>query len=308
MFIKNKGEKMLKKFNLFLLIAIFTIPISAKNVRLELNNIIKGAFAKQKSLSGVINLATNNKMLSQKMAKCAVLIKNGISVELNHKILMESSKQFDSFIDGMYNGNESLKLKKETDKEVLKELDEVNEEWKRFYTNVQNLYVDKKVNKTAYRYIIDNNEKLLRLSHKLTQTIQSKTILNTNDNQVIVNTLKFADRQKMLTQKMLKEKFLVYTKENAKRNNVKLRGSIILFKNGLNGLINGDNKRGIAKVTSKPIQHKLQQMLTLYKESEELYKRQHVNFDEIKGLAILDRKLLKLSIEVVRMIENTLVY
>jgi hypothetical protein len=299
---------MLKKINLFLLIIILAVPISAKDVRLELTSLIKGAFAKQKSLSGVIDLATNNKMLSQKMAKCAVLIKNGISVESNHKILIQSAKEFDSFIDGMYNGNESLKLKKESDKQILKELDEVNEVWKEFQLQVKNLYKDGKVNKDAYKYIIDNNEKLLRISHKLTQTIQSKVILNTNDNQVIVNTLKFADRQKMLTQKMLKEKFLVYTKENAKRNNVKLRGSIILFRNGLNGLMNGDDKRGIAKVTSKPIQQKLKEMQVLYNESEELYIKHNVNFDEIKGLAVLDRKLLDLSIEVVTMIKNTLVY
>jgi hypothetical protein len=112
----------------------------------------------------------------------------------------------------------------------------------------------------------------------------------------------------MLTQKMLKEKFLVYTKENAKKNNIKLRGSIILFRNGLAGLMNGDDKRGIAKVTNIPIQQKLKEMQILYNESEELYKKHNVNFEEIKGLAILDKKLLNLSIEVVTMIKNTLVY
>nr|MCH9739807.1 type IV pili methyl-accepting chemotaxis transducer N-terminal domain-containing protein [Campylobacterota bacterium] len=122
------------------------------------------------------------------------------------------------------------------------------------------------------------------------------------------HTLKFADRQKMLTQKMLKEKFLVFTKENAERNNVRLRGSIILFKNGLEGLIDGDNKRGLAKVTSKPIQAKLKEMHVLYTESEDLYKKPSVSFDEIKSLAVIDKKLLALSIEVVSMIENTLVY
>jgi hypothetical protein len=112
----------------------------------------------------------------------------------------------------------------------------------------------------------------------------------------------------MLTQKMLKEKFLVYTHENAKRNNVKLRGSIILFRNGLYGLMNGDDKRGIAKVTNKSIRQKLKDMQLLYNESEELYKKHNVNFDEIKGLAVLDKKLLDLSIQVVTMIKNTLVY
>ncbi len=299
---------MFKKFNLLILIGVFTVAIQAKDVRQELNSIIKGAFAKQEALSGIISLAGNNKMLSQKMAKCAVLIKNGVAVESSHKDLMISSKKFNAFIEGMYNGDASLKLKKETDKEVLKELGEVNEEWKRFYTQVENLYKDGKVNLKAYQYIIDNNEKLLRISHKLTQTIQSKNILNTNDNQVIVHTLKFADRQKMLTQKMLKEKFLVFTKENVERNSVRLRGSIILFKNGLEGLIDGDEKRGLNKVTSKAIQAKLKEMHRLYTKAENLYKKKSVSLDEIKGLAVVDKKLLALSIEVVTMIENILVY
>jgi len=242
------------------------------------------------------------------MAKCAVLMKNDISLESNREILMHSAKEFDAFINGMYHGDKKLHLKKETDKQILEELDEVNEEWKKFYSNIKNLYKEGKINKDAYGYIIENNEKLLRLSHKLTQTIQSKTILNTNDNQVIINTLKFADRQKMLTQKMLKEKFLVYTNENKERNNVRLRGSVILFKNGLNGLLNGDKKRGIAKFTNKKIKKKLEEMNSLYKESEELYIRQHIKLEEIKELAVLDKKLLNLSISIVAMIKNTLVY
>ena len=300
---------MIKKSTLILFVAILSsISLNAKDVRLELSNLVSQAFAKQEALSGIIALAGNNKMLSQKMAKCAVLIKNDVAVDESYKDLMESSKIFNDFIEGMYKGNKELKLEKETDKEVLRELDEVNEEWQRFYSSVKNLYKDAKVDMDAYKYIIDNNEKLLRISHKLTQTIQSKNILNTNDNQVIVHTLKFADRQKMLTQKMLKEKFLVFTKENAERNNVRLRGSIILFKNGLEGLIDGDNKRGLAKVTSKPIQAKLKEMHVLYTESEDLYKKPSVSFDEIKSLAVIDKKLLALSIEVVSMIENTLVY
>jgi hypothetical protein len=133
-------------------------------------------------------------------------------------------------------------------------------------------------------------------------------MFNTSDNQVLVNTLKFADRQKMLTQKMLKEKFLVYTNENKKRNNVKLRGSIILFRNGLNGLIQGDKKRGIAPVSNKAILQKLQDILTLYNASEALYIKQNVDMTKMKILTRVDNRLLQLSTEVFSMIQNTLVY
>lgn len=299
---------MLKKLIIVLFIGLMTVTANSREIESQLKNLITNAFAKQKSIDSIIDLATNNKMLSQKIAKCAVLIKNDILPQKNHELLMESAKEFDGFVQGMYNGDASLNLKKESDKQVLQELDEVNDEWKRFYTNIKILYINEKVDKVAYQYIIDNNEKLLRISHKLTQTIQSKTIINNNDNRVIVNTLKFADRQKMLTQKMLKEKFLVYTNENAKRNNVRLRGSIILFKNGLQGLINGDETRGIAKVTNSDIRDKLEKIQILYNASEALYIRQHIAKDEIEVLARLDARLLELSSEVLTMIQNTLVY
>jgi hypothetical protein len=299
---------MLKKLNILILFSVLTLTADARDIRLELNNIIKGAFAKEEAKGGVVNLATTNKMLSQKMAKNAILVYNDIDREFNYNELIKSAKEFNAFIDGLYNGNESLKLTKESDKNILKELDEVNEVWKPFHSAVLKFYKDNRINKEAYDYIIDNNEKLMRLSHKLTQTIQSKNIINTHDNQVKVHTLKFADRQRMLTQKMFKEKFLVYTNQDAKRNGVRLRGSIILFKNGLEGLINGEQRRGLAKVTNKFILAKLQKMHTLYTEVEDIYKKERVDLKELKRLVIIDKKLLALSIEVVTMIENTLVY
>lgn len=301
---------MLLKKAIWMILAVMLSSswISAKDVRFELSQLVTEAFEKEEAKNQVINLAAMNKMLSQRMAKDAILVKHDIDVDYYNKDLQESAKLFNEFIVGMYDGNESLKLPKQTDKDILAELDEVNGVWKDFHKAVSNFYQEGKVDLEAYDYIIDSNEKLMRLSHKLTQTLQSKNILNTHDNQVIVHTLKFADRQRMLTQKMFKEKFLVYTKENAERNNVKLRGSIILFKNGLEGLINGENRRGLAKVTNKPIQAKLQQLHTLYLEVEDIYKKQHVDINELKHLAEIDKQLLNLSIEVVTMIENTLVY
>jgi len=299
---------MFKMLNLLILMTILTVSIEAKDVRLELTNIIKGAFAKEKAKGGVINLSATNKMLSQKMAKNAILISNGIEIKYNYAELIKSSKEFNAFMNGMYNGNKTLKLKKATDKDILKELDEVNSVWKPFHKAILAFYQNGKIDTKAYKYIINNNEKLMRLSHKLTQTLQSKNILNTDDNQVKVYTLKIADRQRMLTQKMFKEKFLLYTNQDKKRNAVRLRGSIILFKNGLNALINGEDKRGTAKVTNEAIQTKLTRMHKLYTQVEDIYKKQSINLNELKQLAIIDKELLKLSVEVVTMIENTLVY
>lgn len=299
---------MLKTKYILLSLIALTLSINAQDFRLELSNIVNQAFTTQATKGKVINLAANNKMLSQKMAKSAVYIVNNINVETHHKELLESAKTFNAFIVGLKEGNAKLHLEKATDKDVLSELDEVNSEWKVFNDQINKFYVKGKVDKSAYQYIIKNNEKLLWLSHKLTQTLKSQNILNANDNKVIGHTLKIADRQKMLTQKMFKEKFLIYTKQDAERNSIRLRGSIILFKNGLSGLIHGDNKRGLAKVTNKKIQEKLQEMLSLYQEVEKIYIQESMNDAEMQRLSNIDTKLLNTSTQIVNMIENTLVY
>lgn len=165
---------MFKILNLLIFVALLNVSVDAKDVRLEITNIIKGAFAKEEAKGGVINLAATNKMLSQKMAKNAILIYNNIDIKYNYQEMIKSAKDFNAFIDGMYNGNKSLKLKKTTNKNVLEELDEVNSAWKPFQKAVLSFYKDNKIDKQAYKYIIDNNEKLMRLSHKLTQTLQSQ--------------------------------------------------------------------------------------------------------------------------------------
>ena len=299
---------MLKTGYLLLSLIALTLSMNAQDFRLELNKIVNQAFTAQANKGRIINLAANNKMLSQKMAKSAVYIVNKIDVKVHHADLLESAIAFNGFIEGLYNGDTKLQLEKTTDKEVLSELDEVNTEWQLFNAQIKKFYVNGKVDMSAYDYIINHNETLLRLSHKLTQTLKSKNILNTNDNKVIGNTLKIADRQRMLTQKMFKEKFLIYSKQDAKRNSVRLRGSLILFKNGLNGLMNGDNKRGLAKVTNKNIQKKLQEMQSLYKEVEKIYIQKSMNEAEMKRLSIIDKKLLNTSTQIVDMVENTLVY
>jgi hypothetical protein len=237
------------------------------------------------------------------------MIVNDIDVEKYRKDLILSTQTFNDFLLAMYKGEEKRSITKTTDTEVLQELEEIKSEWTVFCKHILKFYKkENKIDVKSYKYIVHNNEKLLRLSHKLTQTLKSKNRLNINSNKVMEHTLKIADRQKMLTQKMFKEKFLIYIKEDVKRNSIRLRGSIILFQNGLKGLINGDDKRGLASVTNPKIKIKLQKMWFLYKEVKRFYIQKSINRKEMKLLALIERRLLDYSTEVVSMIEDTLEY
>jgi hypothetical protein len=283
--------------------------LSANNNQLELNTIINNLFQEESQKRNIIAMSAHNKMLSQKISKDVVMIVNGVNVEEYRKDLILSTQIFNDFLLAMYKGEEKRSITKTTDTEVLQELEEIKNEWTVFCKHILKFYKkENKIDVKSYKYIINNNEKLLRLSHKLTQTLKSKNRLNINSNKVMEHTLKIADRQKMLTQKMFKEKFLIYIKEDVKRNSVRLRGSIILFKNGLKGLIHGDDKRGLTAVTNPKIKAKLQKMWNLYKEVKRFYIQKSINRKEMKLLALIEKRLLKYSTEVVTMIEDTLEY
>ena len=294
---------------IYSLLILFTIVLNANSNQLELNQLINNLFQEASEKRSVIAMSAHNKMLSQKISKDVVMIVNGIDVESYRYDLIRSTQTFNDFLLAMYQGEQKRSIVKTTDSEVLKELEEIKKEWTVFCKHVLKFYKkENKIDRESYKYIVNNNEKLLRLSHKLTQTLKSKNRLNINDNKVLEHTLKIADRQKMLTQKMFKERFLIYINEDVKRNSVRLRGSLILFKNGLKGLIYGNEKRGLAGVTNPEIKLKLQKMWVLYQEVKRFYIQKTINKQEMYRLAVIEKELLKYATEVVTMIENTLEY
>ncbi len=299
------------KFFIFslLLCLSFLTPLNAldmSDLRNSMASIVNQAFTAQAQKDRVIAYAAKNKILSQQMAKDAVLIVSDIRSEENYAQMLDSAKKFDTFLDALFRGNETLGIKKATDPLVLKHANEVLRVWKEFYPYVLNFFQNGQINPDAYRYILDNNEKLLRLSHKLTQTLKSKRVIDTTLNKVVEHSLKIVDRQRMLTQKMFKEKLLIFNNIDKQRNKVRLKGSIILFENGLKGLLKGDNKRGLIQVTNEDIHKNLQKAWSLWQEVQAIYRNPNPSKEDILKLAEYEPRFLKVSQELVRSIEESL--
>jgi len=293
---------------IYLLLILFSLLLHANN-QSKISQMVNSIFQEASHKQDIIAMSANNKMLSQKIAKDVVMIVNDVDVEDYRYDLIHSTQTFNDFLLAMYEGKKDGSITKTTDIEILNELEEVKNEWATFCRHVLKFYKkENKIDMKSYQYIIKHNEKLLRLSHKLTQTLKSKNRLNTNSNKVMEHILKIADRQKMLTQKMFKEKFLIYIGEDVKRNNIRLRGSIILFQNGLKGLLYGDKKRGLVAVSNPKIKVKLQKMWKLYQKVKGFYIQKKINKNEMRQLAIIERLLLLYATEIVSMIENTLEY
>jgi hypothetical protein len=110
----------------------------------------------------------------------------------------------------------------------------------------------------------------------------------------------------MLSQKMFKEKLLLFYHVDEKRNRARLRGSIVLFGNGLKGLIKGENRRGLVKIANKEIQIPLRKTWRLWKRVEKIYKKPTISRKELQILEKYEPVLLNYSEKIVQDIEKSL--
>jgi hypothetical protein len=129
--------------------------------------------------------------------------------------------------------------------------------------------------------------------------------LNLYDSKIREHTINFADREKMLTQKMFKEKFLIFIKKDEKRNRVRLRGSYILFKNTLNALLNGDKKRGIVRISNKKVRAVIEEMNKEWIETRKYYKKYNITPKDMFSLIKKERVLYKKANDVVDILNKT---
>ncbi|KIM04738.1 MAG: hypothetical protein KN64_06660 [Sulfurovum sp. AS07-7] len=293
----------MKKY-FILLLFIGLSSSNAQNVGSSLDNLVNQVSIAENNNKKLINLSSNNKMLSQKMAKDAVFIANGVNANFYNAQLQNSSIVFNNFLARVYNGTSGFK--KVTDVELRADLTEVIIEWLKFKSAVRKLYINGKVDKASYEYILNNDEKLMRLSHKVMQTMMSKYRTNMQTNKSVEHALDISDRIKMLTQKMVKEKFLINKNVNLEKNTARLRGSIILFSHGLVGLKEGEMRRGLPPITDKPIQLKLLEMIKEWDSIKALYNTPTLSEAQLKQLIDYEAKMLKSSTELNVMIENTL--
>ena len=152
----------------------------------------------------IINLAGKQRMLTQRMTKEALLIKNNIDTNKNISLLQKDYKLFDKTLNGLINGDKDLKLVRVNSTEVQNQLKKVKSLWIPFSKSIQKIITHKATNK-EYAYIIKNNTNLLKNMHKavLLFVKENEKISTMKSN--LAEDINIAGRQRMLTQKIAKD-------------------------------------------------------------------------------------------------------
>lgn len=120
-------------------------------------------------------------------------------------------------------------------------------------------------------------------------------VLKPDEYSLIIN---LAGRQRMLTQKMVKEILLIYAGVDVEENRENLKATVGLFKKTINGLRNGDSSLGLPAPQSGSIVAQIDVVDVLFKEVEFIFER------VIKGESPSRDALTELASKSLLLLEN----
>jgi len=250
----------------------------------------------ENSLKKTINLAGKQRMLTQLMTKLSLQIDMNIQKKENLKKLKKASELYDSTLKD---------LKSTTNKEVLKVITSVEKAWTPFYEEINHLIGGKK-SKEAVKYIIDKNENLLKVSNDLVKAFEATNTSGNYLEKARLHIVNVAGRQRMLTQKMTKEKLL--TVKGEEKYGAKLKETMNLFDDSLKLLIKGDSKKMISKPSNEKIMAQLKVVTKLWSELKPLYEKKKNSSKELATIILKNPILLKEMNSMVQMAEKEVEY
>ncbi len=207
---------------------------------------------KRQSADGVvINLAGKQRMLTQKMTKESLALSQGTG---SKESLEKTVELFDKTLKGLKSGDNDLGLPLTQNIKIVNQLNHVQKLWKNFQINLDIVLANAVNTHAALLYINENNIKLLKASNKVVVMLEGKAFDS--------KTINLAGKQRMLTQKMVKETLGLVQGSGSVDT---LKGTSILFDKTLKGLISGDSELGLSVMADNAILAQFADVQTLWK-------------------------------------------
>ncbi|OQX74572.1 MAG: hypothetical protein B6D59_01880 [Campylobacteraceae bacterium 4484_4] len=265
-------------------VKLFEKSIKKEKQALQLSSIVSQYMEKKNLQNHIINLSGKQRMLTQKISKLSLLVALGIDQKKNRVRLVDAAKLYDKTLSGFLNGDPSLGLPATKNRKIASYIKELQKVWSPFKTSAQNVAKNGKQDLKSIGYIIKNNENLLKMSNELVQMFKHSFPKQTFLEKARANIVDIAGRQRMLTQKMTKEKLLVLLDLQADENRKRLKQTVALFDTTLQALIHGDPKRNIIKPSNQKIKKQLQKVAAIWKGLKPLYLKEVLSKSELNRI------------------------
>jgi hypothetical protein len=211
-----------------------------------------------------INLAGKQRMLTQKMSKESLLVALEIDKDANLAELKKTRDLFDKTLNGLTDGDAESGLEATKKPKIREQLDAVRKLWTDFDAAVTGV-AGEGATPERIAVIADSNVPLLEEMDKAVKFYETDAT-GSGVNPALAVAVNLAGRQRMLTQKMSKEFFLVaygYEKEAAKKS---LSGTVATFDSTLSGLIDGNASVGLSPAPTAEIKAQLEKVKSLWTE------------------------------------------
>ena len=256
----------------------------------------------------IINLAGKQRMLTQRMSKLALLDALGIQKDKTEKLLQQSYELYDKTLKGFLVGDSDLGLPAAKNETIKMAIAKVQEAWKPFKANVKRVLTTHGKDTQALSYIIANNEELLKRSNDLVQTFKKEYATNNFLEDARKEIVDIAGRQRMLTQKMTKEKLLTTLGIDPQINRKKMEATVELFDISLKRLMYGDKEHYIIKPTNPQLIAQFKKVANLWQELKPLYLKKRNTPKELDIIIQKNPDLLKEMDRAVKLTETVLEY
>ena len=300
--------KLLNKTLLLFILPVTVLVAEAPKTttQLDFSSLVNDFMEEDNILKKTINLSGKERMLTQKMTKLALQSTLNIQKDESRKALKKVADLYAKTLTGFKNGDSDLGLKATTNKKVKEQIAVVEKAWKPFYEAVNKIVEGKDKDGKALDYVVKNNEKLLKLSNNLVEAYESSNTSINYLEKARLHLVNIAGRQRMLTQKMTKEKLLLLKGENSYAP--KLAKSVKLFDSSLTALIKGDKSQNITKPTNEKIIKQLKVVSKLWEELKPLYEKKKNSPKELATIITKNETLLKEMNAMVKMAEKEAEY
>lgn len=287
-------------------VILYTDSVKRQKQRLQFASIVNSFMQQSDVLKRSVNLSGKQRMLTQRMTKFALLVSLNIDKKANREKLIKFAKLYDKTLHAFKNGDKDLGCTATKNEPILKQIAVIEKAWEPFYTHVQAIVSGKDSDGKSLAYMVDKNEQLLKESNTLVEEYENS---NTSKNYLDIAQLHIvnvAGRQRMLTQKMTKEKLLV--KMGQQEYGHKLDTTIKLFDDSLTALIHGDANQSIVKPSNKEIKAQLLKVLDIWKPLKPLYEKEKPTTKELAMIIKQNPILLAEMNKMVNMAETTVEY
>ncbi len=222
----------------------------------------------EEDLRNRINFAGRQRMLTQQVTLNACFVMAGVEKERYTAKTLSVVRQFETYLAALQGGDENLRLRSETNPDVLARFSEVEQTWATLGAAIRQLAAND-LHSVPLRQVIEMNLQALAQSHAAVTAIQD-AYLGEAEDPMLANTISVAGRQRMLSQKAAKEICLINLGLGGEAKRAGMRETMEQFRLALADLIAGSELRAIIAPPNRQIKKQLTRVERVWVDFEKL--------------------------------------